>query len=81
MIEDHDLAISLLPAPLHPVVAECCLRHRKHMVTTSYVSPKMRSFDEAARKADLILLNEIGVDPGIDHMSAMRDPRRAAARR
>lgn len=72
LIEDHDLAISLLPAPLHPVVAECCLRHRKHMVTTSYVSPKMRSFDEAARKADLILLNEIGVDPGIDHMSAMR---------
>lgn len=72
LIQDHDLAISLLPAPLHPVVAECCVRHNKHMVTTSYVSPKMRSLDQAARKANLILLNEIGVDPGIDHMSAMR---------
>ncbi|MGD8454382.1 MAG: saccharopine dehydrogenase C-terminal domain-containing protein [Phycisphaerae bacterium] len=72
LISEHDLAISLLPAPLHPVVAELCIRHKKHMVTTSYVSEKMRSFDEAARKADVMILNEIGVDPGIDHMSAMR---------
>lgn len=72
LINGHDLAISLLPAPLHPVVAELCLRHRKHMVTTSYVSPRMRSFDGPAREAGVMLLNEIGVDPGIDHMSAMR---------
>ncbi len=72
LIGEHDLAISLLPAPLHPVVAEMCLKHRKHMVTTSYVSPKMKALDEPARKADVLLLNEIGVDPGIDHMSAMR---------
>ena len=72
LVGEHDLAISLLPAPLHPVVAEMCVSHRKHMVTTSYVSPKMRTLDEAARSAGIILLNEIGVDPGIDHMSAMR---------
>ena len=72
LVSDHDLAISLLPAPLHPVVAEMCVTHRKHMVTTSYVSPKMRGLDDAARRADVLLLNEIGVDPGIDHMSAMR---------
>jgi len=72
LVSEHDLAVSLLPAPLHPVVAEMCLRHRKHMVTTSYVSEKMRSLDAQARDAGVLLLNEIGVDPGIDHMSAMR---------
>ncbi len=72
LVKDHDLAISLLPAPLHPVVAQMCVKHRKHMVTTSYVSPKMRELDKPARDAGVMLLNEIGVDPGIDHMSAMR---------
>ncbi len=72
LVGEHDLAISLLPAPLHPVVADLCVRHRKHMVTTSYVSPKMREFDRPARAAGVMLLNEVGVDPGIDHMSAMR---------
>lgn len=72
LISQHDLAISLLPAPLHPVVAELCVKHRKHMVTTSYISPKMKSLDGAAREAGVMLLNEVGVDPGIDHMSAMR---------
>ncbi len=72
LVSEHDLAISLLPAPLHPVVAEMCVSHRKHMVTTSYVSPKMRTLDDPARAAGILLLNELGVDPGIDHMSAMR---------
>ncbi len=72
LVREHDLSISLLPAPLHPVVAELCIRHKKHMVTTSYVSPKMHSLDHAARDAGIMLLNETGVDPGIDHMSAMR---------
>ncbi len=70
-VRQADLAVSLLPAPRHPVVARACLDFGKHMVTTSYVSPVMREFDEEARKKDLLLLNEIGVDPGIDHMSAM----------
>ncbi len=72
LVSEHDLAISLLPAPLHPVVAELCIKHKKHMVTTSYVSPKMKDLDKPARDAGVMILNEIGVDPGIDHMSAMR---------
>ena len=72
LISEHDLAISLLPAPLHPVVADLCIKHRKQMVTTSYVSDAMTALDGPARKAGLTILNEVGVDPGIDHMSAMR---------
>jgi len=72
LVKEHDLSVSLLPAPLHPVIAEMCIRHRKHMVTTSYVSPKMKALDKPARDAGVMILNEIGVDPGIDHMSAMR---------
>ena len=72
LVKEHDLAISLLPAPLHPVVADLCVKHRKHMVTTSYVSPTMKALDGPARDAGVMILNEIGVDPGIDHMSAMR---------
>ena len=70
-VEKADLAVSLLPAPKHPVVAKACLKLCKHMVTTSYVSPQMKAFDQEAKDKDLLLLNEIGVDPGIDHMSAM----------
>ncbi|MGD2108721.1 MAG: saccharopine dehydrogenase C-terminal domain-containing protein [Phycisphaerae bacterium] len=72
LISEHDLSVSLLPAPLHPVVAELCIKHRKHMVTTSYVSPQMKALDRRAKDAGVMILNEIGVDPGIDHMSAMR---------
>jgi len=72
LVAAHDLTVSLLPAPLHPVVAGLCIKRRKHMVTTSYVSPKMRELDRNARFAGVMVLNEIGVDPGIDHMSAMR---------
>jgi saccharopine dehydrogenase-like NADP-dependent oxidoreductase len=71
-VKAHDLTISLLPAQMHPVAAKFCLKHRKHLMTTSYVSPAMKAFDEDARKAGLIFMNELGLDPGIDHMSAMR---------
>ena len=72
LISDCDLAVSLVPYTFHPVVAKHCIRHRKHMVTTSYVSAAMQELDGAARNAGVTILNEIGVDPGIDHMSAMR---------
>ncbi len=72
LVGEHDLAISLLPAPLHPVVAAMCAQRKKHMVTTSYVSPRMKELDGPARDAGVMILNEVGVDPGIDHMSAMR---------
>lgn len=72
LVAAHDLTISLLPAPLHPAVAQLCIKSRKNMVTTSYVSLPMKDLDAPAREAEVMILNEIGVDPGIDHMSAMR---------
>jgi saccharopine dehydrogenase-like NADP-dependent oxidoreductase len=72
LIAECDLAVSLVPYTYHPVVARHCIAHRKHMVTTSYVSAAMQELDAAARAAGVTILNEIGVDPGIDHMSAMR---------
>ena len=72
LVAEADLAVSLLPYIYHVQVAEQCILHRKHLVTTSYVSDAMRALDSAAREAGVILLNEIGLDPGIDHMSAMR---------
>jgi saccharopine dehydrogenase-like NADP-dependent oxidoreductase len=71
LIAEADLAISLLPFVYHPFVARLCVKHRKSMVTTSYVKDEMKALDSEARAAGVILLNEIGVDPGIDHMSAM----------
>lgn len=72
MVARHDLVISLLPAPMHPMVAEACLTHGKHLVTTSYVSPEMKAMGPRAERAGVILLNELGADPGVDHMSAMK---------
>lgn len=72
LVAEHDLAVSLLPAPNHPAVARVCIDAGKHMVTTSYVSPEMRALDDEAKAAGVTVLNEIGVDPGIDHMSIMR---------
>jgi saccharopine dehydrogenase-like NADP-dependent oxidoreductase len=72
LIGEHDITVSLLPYVFHVMVAKHCIRHAKNMVTTSYVKPEMRALDEAARNAGIIILNEIGLDPGIDHMSAMR---------
>ena len=72
LIKWCDLAVSLLPAPMHPDIARRCIKFKKNMVTASYVSPQMQSLDNEAKEADVIILNEIGVDPGIDHMSAMK---------
>jgi len=65
------LVISMLPAVMHVAVAEHCIRFRKSLITPSYVSDEMWSLHNAATSADVLLLNEMGVDPGIDHMSAM----------
>jgi saccharopine dehydrogenase-like NADP-dependent oxidoreductase len=66
-----DIVISLLPWILHPVVARLCLEFNAHLVTASYVKADMQALDQAAREKGLLFLNEIGVDPGIDHMAAM----------
>ena len=72
LVSENDLSVSLLPYTYHVKIAKLCLKHGKNMVTTSYVSDEMKALDGEAKKAGLLLLNEIGVDPGIDHMSAMR---------
>ncbi|EGN97202.1 hypothetical protein SERLA73DRAFT_169625 [Serpula lacrymans var. lacrymans S7.3] len=71
LISNADLVISLLPVSFHPSVAELCIKHRKHLVTASYISPAMQALHERAQAADVLLLNEIGLDPGIDHCSAI----------
>jgi len=71
-ISKADIVISMLPAALHLPVAKECLKQKKNMATASYVSKQMRELDADAKKAGVILLNEIGLDPGIDHLSAMK---------
>jgi len=71
-VSKADIVVSLLPYTYHVKVAEMCIRHKKQMVTTSYVSDTMRALDKKAKAAGILILNECGLDPGIDHMSAMR---------
>ncbi|KXH76698.1 MAG: saccharopine dehydrogenase [Candidatus Thorarchaeota archaeon SMTZ-45] len=67
-----DLVCSLLPYTYHVKAAKVAIRHKTHFCTTSYISNEMKALDDNARKAGILLLNECGVDPGIDHMSAMK---------
>ena len=71
-ISVSNVVISMLPARFHPLVAECCVKHKVHMLTASYVSDEMKALHKKAKEVGISLLNELGVDPGIDHMSAMR---------
>ncbi len=72
LISRADIVISMLPPRMHVVVAESCVKNRKHLVTASYVSREIRNLDREAGDKGILFLNEIGVDPGIDHMSAMK---------
>ncbi|PIQ15193.1 MAG: saccharopine dehydrogenase [Flavobacteriales bacterium CG18_big_fil_WC_8_21_14_2_50_32_9] len=72
LIDESDIVISMLPAHMHISVARNCVSLKKHMVTASYISKEMKALNEEAKQAGVILMNEIGVDPGIDHLSAMR---------
>lgn len=71
-ISKSDIVISMLPARFHTEVAKDCIKFKKHMVTASYISPEMKALDTAAKENGLIFMNEIGLDPGLDHMSAMQ---------
>ncbi|GBM72861.1 Alpha-aminoadipic semialdehyde synthase, mitochondrial [Araneus ventricosus] len=71
LIEDSNLVISLLPYSLHPSIAERCIKHKVNMVTASYLTPEMKSLHEAAMDAGITVVNEVGLDPGIDHLLAM----------
>lgn len=72
LVGEHDLVISLVPYAFHPLVGRHCLDHGKDLITASYVSDEMQALDAEAKDKGLVFLNEIGLDPGIDHMSAMR---------
>jgi saccharopine dehydrogenase-like NADP-dependent oxidoreductase len=72
LVSKADVVVSLLPYTYHVKVAEMCLKHKKHMITTSYVSDAMKALDKIAKNVGILILNECGLDPGIDHMSAMR---------
>ncbi|KAF9934012.1 saccharopine dehydrogenase (NADP+, L-glutamate-forming) [Linnemannia zychae] len=71
-IADHDLVISLIPYTYHAQVIKSAIKSKTNVVTTSYVSPAMMAYDEAAKAAGVVVMNEIGVDPGVDHLYALK---------
>ena len=71
-IVKHDLVISLIPYIYHTIVIKAAIKAKVHVVTTSYVSPGMLELDAAAKEAGIVVLNEIGLDPGIDHLYAIK---------
>jgi len=71
-IKNADIVISMLPARFHIEVAKACIVFKKNMVTASYITSEMKALDDEAKKHGLVFMNEIGLDPGIDHMSAMQ---------
>ncbi|XP_068459012.1 alpha-aminoadipic semialdehyde synthase, mitochondrial [Clinocottus analis] len=71
LVKDHDLVISMLPYTLHPLIAKHCIKRKVNMVTASYLSPAMKELQSSAEEAGVTIVNEMGLDPGIDHMLAM----------
>ena len=72
LVNEHDITVSFLPYRYHVHIAKVCLKYKKPLVTTSYVQPEMQALDQTARDSGVLLLNETGLDPGIDHMTAMK---------
>ncbi|SEL71165.1 Saccharopine dehydrogenase NADP binding domain-containing protein [Chitinophaga rupis] len=72
LIAEADLVISLLPPALHILVARDCLQFKKHLLTASYIDPEVRKLEKEIEQAGLLFMYEMGLDPGIDHMSAMK---------
>lgn len=71
-VASHDVVVSLIPYTYHATVIKAAIKGKTHVVTTSYVSPAMRELEEEAKKAGIIVMNEIGLDPGIDHLYAVK---------
>ena len=71
-IMESEIVVSMLPPSMHHIIAKDCIRYKKNLVTASYVSKEMSLLDNDAKNAGILILNEIGLDPGIDHMSAMK---------
>jgi len=72
IVSSSDIVVSMMPASFHHIIARECVTHKKQMLTASYVSDAMKELNDDAKAAGVGLFNELGVDPGIDHMSAMR---------
>lgn len=72
LVANKEMVVSLLPPSMHPAVAELCLKYKSHFASASYVSDAMKGLDAKASAAGLVFLNELGLDPGIDHLSAMK---------
>ncbi len=70
-VKQHKIVVSFIPFTLHPLVAKACLKNKVNLVTASYRSEEMAAFDEDAKSAGITILNEMGFDPGLDHLSAM----------
>ncbi|KAM9351728.1 alpha-aminoadipic semialdehyde synthase, mitochondrial [Symphorus nematophorus] len=71
LVKDHDLVISMLPYSFHPLIAKHCIKRKVNMVTASYLSPAMKELQSSVEEAGITIVNEMGLDPGIDHMLAM----------
>ena len=71
LIKSSDIVVSLLPYSLHPNIASECIRNKVNMVTASYCTPALQSINQEAKAAGIVIVNEVGLDPGIDHMLAM----------
>ena len=71
LIGESDIVISMLPVRFHLIIAESCLKLKKNLITASYVTPELEKLNQEVSSAGIIFLNECGLDPGIDHMSAM----------
>ena len=71
-VSQADLIVSMLPASFHIHVIEEAINQKKNVVTPSYISPEVKALDSAAKESGVLVMNELGVDPGIDHMSAMK---------
>ncbi len=67
LVSEHDIVVNMIPKAHHPMVTRACLKHGRHMVTTSYETPPVKAFDAEAREKGILILNELGEDPGIDH--------------
>ena len=72
IVSEVDLVMSMIPPSMHILVAKACLKHKKNMVTTSYISPEMDELHAEARNRDILILNEVGEDPGLDNMGAKK---------
>lgn len=71
-VADHSLVVSLVPYVYHAAVIKSAIKSKTHVVTTSYVSPAIKELDAAAKEVGIVVLNEVGVDPGVDHLYAIK---------